>query len=51
MKPALGLDEDALPVGLQAVGTYWSESSLIHCVQLTSRSKTEFVMPSEEYAA
>lgn len=51
MNLPLGLDEGGLPVGVQAVVPYWSEPSLIRFAQLASEIKTEFVIPSEQFAA
>jgi amidase len=41
----LGLDKEGLPVGVQVVGPYWSEPSLLHFAKLISKHTKEFIRP------
>jgi amidase len=41
----LGLGKEGLPIGLQVVGSYWSEPDLIHFAKLVSAFTPGFVKP------
>ncbi|MFP3948182.1 MAG: amidase [Longimicrobiales bacterium] len=45
MNIPLGLDADGLPVGVQAVGPYWSEPVLLRFAELVSTFTAGFVKP------
>ena len=41
----LGLGEDGLPIGMQVVGSYWSEPVLIQFAKLVSEIVPAFIKP------
>lgn len=51
MNLPLGLDQGGLPRGVQVVGPYWSEPSLIRFAELTATLTPGFVRPPQESGA
>ncbi len=41
----MGLNKDGLPIGLQIVGSYYSEDELLHFAALISSYSSGFVVP------
>jgi len=45
MNIPLGLGEEGLPVGIQLVGSYWSEPEMLHFAKLIAEFTVGFVKP------
>ena len=45
MNIPLGLGKEGLPLGIQLVGSYWSEPDIFHFAKLVSKFTEGFVKP------